>query len=137
MKVRVEYLEQEPSGLASMLGGLIEANLQEDPGRADLLRPGVVGIVAEDAGVAVTIRLAPGRVTVADGLVGRPQLLIRTDGETLTELSTVALRLGLPDALSPDGRAVLGKLRSGRLRVRGMLRHPVLLSRLNRLLSIA
>lgn len=137
MSVRVEYLEEEPSGLALMLGGLIEANLRADPERAALLRPGLVGIVAADAGVAITLRLAPGRVTVADGLLGRPQIVVRTDSETLTELSAAPLRLGFPDAMAAEGRAVLGKLRSGRLRVRGMLRHPVLLSRLNRLLSIA
>ena len=137
MTVRVEYLEEEPSGLATMLGGLIEANLEANPDRAELLRPALVGILAEDAGVANTLRLAPGRVTVADGLVGRPQLVVRTDSETLMELSAAPLRLGLPDALSPEGRAILGKLRSGRLRVRGMLLHPGLLSRLNRLLSVA
>ena len=133
----MEYLEEEPSGLATMVGGLIEANLQGNPDRAVLLQPALVGILAEDAGVAITLRLAPGRVTVADGLVGRPQLVVRTDGETLMELSASPLRLGLPDALSPEGRAVLGKLRSGRLRVRGMLLHPAMLARLNRLLSVA
>jgi len=137
MTVRVEYLGEEPSGLATMLGGLIEANLRANPDRAALLQPALVGILAEDAGVAITLRLTPGRVTVADGLAGRPQLLVRTDSETLMELSSAPLRLGLPDALSPEGRAVLAKLRSGRLRVRGMLLHPAMLSRLNRLLSVA
>lgn len=137
MSVRVEYLGEDPSGLATMVGGLIEANLERDPGRAALLRRALVGIVARDAGVAITVRLAPGRVTVADGLLGRPQLVVRTDSETLTELSAAPLTMGLPDARTAEGRTVLGRLRDGRLRVEGMLRHPVLLSRLNRLLSVS
>lgn len=133
----VEYLDEEPAGLAAMLGGLIEANLETDPARSKLLRPGLVGIVASDAGVAITMRLAPGGVTVANGIAGRPQLLIRADSETLTELSSVPLRFGLPDLRAASGRAALRKVASGRLRVKGMIRHAGLLSRLNRLLSIA
>jgi hypothetical protein len=133
----VEYLDAEPSGLATMIGGLIEGNLAAHPDRAKLLRPAVVGIVATDAGVAITLRLAPGRVTVADGLLGRPQVAVEADSGTLTELTSTPLRLGFPDAMTPEGRAVSQKLLRGDLRVRGLGRHPGIVSRLNRLLSVA
>ena len=133
----VEYLDAEPSGLATMIGGLIEGNLAAHPDRAKLLRPAVVGIVATDAGVAITLRLAPGRVTVADGLLGRPQVAVEADSGTLTELTSTPLRLGFPDAMTPEGRAVSQKLLRGDLRVRGLARHPGIVSRLNRLLSVA
>jgi hypothetical protein len=133
----VEYLDAEPSGLATMIGGLIEGNLTAHPDRVALLKPAVVGIVATDAGVAITLRLAPSRITVADGLLGRPQLIVEADSETLTELTASPLRLGFPDALTSEGRAVAGELLKGRLRVRGLVRHPGIVSRLNRLLSVA
>jgi hypothetical protein len=133
----VEYLDAEPSGLATMIGGLIEGNLAAHPDRARLLRPAVVGIVATDAGVAITLRLAPRRVTVADGLLGRPQVAVEGDSATLTELSSTPLRLGFPDAMTTEGRAVTQKLLRGDLRVRGLGRHPGIVSRLNRLLSVA
>jgi hypothetical protein len=133
----VEYLDAEPSGLATMIGGLIEGNLAAHPDRAKLLRPAVVGIVATDAGVAITLRLARRRVIVADGLLGRPQVAVEADSETLTELSSTPLRLGFPDALTTEGRAVTQKLLRGDLRVRGLGRHPGIVSRLNRLLSVA
>ena len=133
----VEYLDAEPSGLATMIGGLIEGNLAAHPDRAKLLRPAVVGIVATDAGVAITLRLAPGRVTVADGLLGRPQVAVEADSGTLTELTSTPLRLGFPDARTSEGRAVSQKLLRGDLRVRGLARHPGIVSRLNRLLSVA
>ena len=133
----VEYLDAEPSGLAAMIGGLIEGNLSAHPERALLLKPAVVGIVATDAGVAITVRLSRSRITVADGLLGRHQVVVETDSETLTELSSAPLRFGFPDAMTEDGRAVTRKLVRGSLKVRGLVRHPGLVSRLNRLLSVA
>lgn len=138
MTARVEYLDEEPAGLASMIGGLIEGNLAEHPERAKLLKPALVGIIADDAGVAVTLRFAPGLVTVATGLTGgRPDLLIRTTSEDLMALTSVPLRLGLPDAFTQPGRVVMGKLVSGKLKVKGMFRHLPALTRLQRLLSVA
>lgn len=121
-----------------MLGGLIEANLAAHPDRGGLLRAALVHFIAEDAGVAVTLRLAPGVVTIANGLLGgSPDLLIRTTSEDLIGLTAVPLRMGLPDALTADGRKVVGDLLSGRLKVRGMVRNLGTLRRLQRLLSVA
>jgi hypothetical protein len=133
----VEYLDSEPSGLASMIGGIIEGNLAAHPERAALLRPAVVGILATDAGVAITIRLAPKRITVANGLLGRPQVVVETDSETLAGLSSVPLRFGFPDAMTPDGRETTRKLMRRDLRVHGLVRHPGIVSRLNRLISVS
>lgn len=138
MTVRVEYLDEEPSGLASMLGGLVEANLEAHPEREALLKPSVVGLIAEDSAVAVTLRLAPGRVTVANGLVGGTHdLVIRTSSEDLIALTAVPLRLGLPDPMTADGRRVMGSLIRGRLRVKGMFLRLPTLTRVQRLLSVA
>jgi hypothetical protein len=134
---RVEFVAAEPSGLATLIGGLIEANLAAHPERSSLLRPAVVGLVAIDAGVAITLRIAPRGVTVMDGLAGRPQVVVEADSDTLTELSSVPLRLGFPDATTAEGRAITGKLVKGELKVRGLARHPGIVSRLNRLLSVA
>jgi hypothetical protein len=138
VSVEVAYLDEEPNGLASMIGGLIEANLAAHPERAKLLRPrAAIGIVAADASVALTLRLAPGRVTVGNGLSGNPQVVIRASSETLTELSSVPLRFGFPDATTPEGRAAARKLFRGELKVQGLWLHPGIASRLNRLLSVA
>src|SRR6266545_3945689 len=132
----VEYLDEEPAGLAMMVGGLIEGNLAAHPERESLLRDAVIGIIADDAGVAITLRIHPGLVTVANGLTGgSPGLLIRTTSENLIALTAVPLRFGLPDALTGDGRAVVRKLLAGKLKVRGMVRHLRTLTRLQRLLS--
>jgi hypothetical protein len=136
--VEVQYLDEAPNGLAAMIGGLIEANLATHPEREKLLRPrAAIGIVAVDAGVALTLRLAPGRVSLGNGLSGKPQVVIRATSETLTELSSVPLRFGFPDAMTPEGRAATRKLLRGELKVKGLALHPGIVSRLNRLLSVA
>ena len=136
--MRVDYPDAEPNGLATMIGGLIEANVEANRGRARLLTPpAVVGIVARDAEVGCTVRLSPAGVTVTNGLVGHPAVVVRGDTETLTELTTAPMRLGYPDALRPAGRAVVAKLLKGDLKVGGLVRHPALVSRLARLLSVA
>jgi hypothetical protein len=135
--VRIEYADAEPNGLAAMIGGLIETNVSAHPERARLFSPpAMVGIEARDAQVACTVRLSPDGVSVANGLTGRPAVVVRADTVTLTDLTTTPLRLGFPDALTPAGRAVSAKLLKGDLEVRGMLRHPAVVSRLNRLLSV-
>lgn len=132
----VEFLDDEPNGIAAMIGGLIEANLRAHPDRTELLRPAVVGIVASDAEVGLTLRIAPGGVSVRNGVADAADVVVEADSETLTELSSVPLRFGFPDALTAEGRAVTAKLLRGDLRVRGLVTHAAVVSRLNRLLSV-
>ena len=133
----VTVLGPEPSGLASMVAELTEQNLSRDPDRLALLRPAVVVLEAPDADVTVFLRIAPGEVRVGDGDVPDAHLSIRADSARLLDLTTAPLRFGLPDVLSPEGRAIVGDLLGRRVRIRGLLRHPARLARLTRLLSVA
>ncbi|MFB3738008.1 MAG: hypothetical protein ACE14W_03465 [Candidatus Velamenicoccus archaeovorus] len=137
--MRVEYAGgARPDGLASMVGGLIEANLARHPDRARLLRPAVVDLSALDAGVSVSLAIETDRVVVAPtaGANGRPHVHVLANASDLLLLASAPLRLGLPDPLSTRGRAVLGGLVRRRIRIRGLLRHPGTLGRLSRLLSV-
>ncbi len=51
-------------------------------------------------------------------------------------LSSMPLKFGLPDVMTKEGREVNRKLMKGQLKVRGLLRHPAKLARLNKLLSV-
>lgn len=136
MTLEVVLTDAEPNGLARMLAGLIESNLARRPERAALLRPAIVEVDAADAGVAVTVRLDRGRVRVSNGsATPHPDVRVRASGHDLLALSAAPLRLGFPDPLRREGRAVLRRIASGQVRVSGMLRHPVVLSRFSRLLS--
>lgn len=133
----VTYADDEPNGLASMIGGLIEANLRSDPGRAGLLRPAAVALTATDAEASVCLRIARSGVVVAnDRPAARVDLAVRALSADLIALAAVPLRMGLPDPARREGRAIIGKLLRGRIRVSGLLRYPVKLARLTRLLSV-
>ena len=137
MSVPVTFADAEPNGLASMLGGLIEANLAAHPDREPLLsKPATYTITAPDAGVSVSIRLSPDGVTVRNGPVRTPDIRIETNSENLIGLSAVPLKFGLPDAMTKEGREINRKLLKRELKVKGMWLHPAKLARLNKLLSV-
>lgn len=138
MSAVVVLTDARPSGLAEMLAGLLEENLARHPERAALLRPAVVEVDAADADVAVSIRLAPGRVEVSNRSgAARPDVRIHADGHDLLAMSAAPLRLGFPDPLRREGRTVLRRIAGRHVRVSGMLRHAAVLSRFARLLSAA
>ena len=135
--VKVQYPDPEPNGLAAMLGGIIEANLGAHPERKRLLsKRSTYAIVAPDVNVAVSIRLYRGTVTVRNGIIGRPDVLVRANSDDLVGMSAVPLRFGLPDMRTKEGREVNRKLLKGQLKVKGLLRHPGKLATLNKLMSV-
>ena len=137
MTVTVEYPDTEPNGLASMLGGIMEGNLAAHPERERLLSDvSTYGIRAPDVDVAVSIRLAPGKITVRNGIVGKPDILVQADSETLVGLSSVPLKFGLPDVGTKEGREINKKLLKGQLKVKGLFLHPRKLATLNKLLTV-
>lgn len=134
----VRFADAEPNGLADLVGRLIDANLQEHPDRRRLLRETVVELSASDADMHATLEVTGEGVRVTNGRSnGRAHLWVRADAYDLVEFAGAPLRLGLPDVFDADGRAALGRVLRGHVRVSGMLRHPVRLSRFNRLLSVA
>jgi hypothetical protein len=133
----VVFGSDDPSGLAAMVGGLIDQNLERDPTRRRLLRHSSTTITVPDAGVAITVRTRPGGVEVRDGADPQAHVVITADAERLLELTSAPLRFGLPDLFDPRGRAVVRDVLSGRVRIRGLLTHPRQLARLSSLLSVA
>ena len=132
----VTVVGSEPSGLATMLAELLEQNLARDPGRRRLLRPSVAILQAPDADVTVHLRIGRGGIRVGDGDVPDAHLRIRADADRLLALTNAPLRLGLPDPTSVEGRSVLLDLLLRRVRVGGLVRHPLRLARLTSLLSV-
>ncbi|MET0801663.1 MAG: hypothetical protein ABWZ53_10900 [Actinomycetota bacterium] len=125
---RVELVGSSPSGLSEMLAALFEQQLRRDPGRASHIVRSVVVLEAPDAGVATTVRLAPGRVRIVDGAASDAHLRVRADAGILLGLAGVPLRLGFPDPSRAAGRAAIADVATGRVRVRGLARHPRMLA---------
>ena len=92
----VSYTDKEPNGLATMLGGLIEANLRDHPNRERLLKPAVIALTAPDAGVSVTLRMAPGRVEVSK--VACPLTMTTSEATVFPSIMKSTVPLGWPAA---------------------------------------
>jgi hypothetical protein len=135
----VSFVHVDPgaTGLPAMLGQLIEQNLERDPRRRRVLRPSIVSIRVPDADISASVRIRPAGVEVRPGLDPDAQVVIRADADRVLALTAVPLRFGFPDVLRAGGRAVVRDLLAGRIRVRGLLRHPVRVARLSMLLSVA
>ena len=134
----VSFADAEPNGLANLVGRLLEANLAMHPERSRLLGHSVVELAATDADVSITVRLERDRVQVANGGPGlRAHVSVEGHGQDLIDLAASPLRFGLPDLLHRSGRSVVRRILGRGVRVSGMLRHPVRMSRFLRLLSVA
>ena len=130
----------EENGLASMLSSLILQNLNDKPEkRADFAKlRGRIAIVAEDAGVSLTLVFEGNMLTVHDGIVGVPDVTVRANSDDIVQLSLVEIlpRLGLPNPRGAAMRQVLQKSKRGDIRVFGAFLHFPLVVRLTRLMSI-
>lgn len=133
----VTVVPPEPSGLAAMVAELIEQNVARHPARRALLRPSVTVLDVPDADVTVFLRIERGGVRIGDGDVPRAHVRVRSDAARLLGLTTAPLRFGFPDPLTPEGRAIVGDLFARRVRIQGLLRHPLRVARLTKLLSVA
>jgi ubiquinone biosynthesis protein UbiJ len=134
--VIVTFVDTEPSGLAEMLGGLIEQNLAAHPARRRLLHPSVVTVDADDAAVEVTLRIAHDAVAVAEGSDPAAQVRIHADSGRLLAVVATPLRWGVPDLFSHAGRSLVADIVRGRVRIKGLVRHPIQLVRLTKLLNV-
>jgi hypothetical protein len=63
-------------------------------------------------------------------------LKIATDHGMILQLSLINICLGLPNYFDKTGRNILKNLLLGKLRIEGMLKHPLQLAHLTKLFSI-
>jgi len=125
-------------GLGEMIADIIRGNVASHPDRAKLL-DGVIGRVnirATDAAVEIGMLFTGHQVSIGSPFP-EPDIAVAADAETLLALSTVPIRFGRPDPMTPEGRTLIGKMAHGELVVRGQFAHPKLLTRLQKLLSVA
>jgi hypothetical protein len=135
----VDYADAEPSAFASMLGGLIEANVRSRPEKGKDFDSLIarVGIWVTDIDEGVTLDFKGGKLTVHNGLKPRRTITIRTDAETVMSLSTLKIGLlGMPVYYDEVGRGVAGKLLRGKLKIDGLLPNVMTLNSVTRIFSV-
>ncbi len=136
----VEYADTEPSAFASMLGGLIEANVMSRPEKQKDFQDLVarVGIWVTDIDEGVTLDFKGGKLVVHNGLRQTRTLTIRTDADTVMNLSSLKIGpLGMPVYFDSVGRGVAMKLIRGGLKIDGLLPNVLTLNAVTRIFSVA
>jgi len=135
----VEYADAEPSAFATMLGGLIEANVLANPSKRqdfDALTARV-GIWVTDIDEGVTLAFDAGRLTVHNGLEPKRRITIRAEADTVMSLSNLKIGLfGLPIYYDGVGRGVALKLVQGKLKIDGLMANVATLNRVTRIFSV-
>jgi hypothetical protein len=123
---------------AGILADLLERNLAQRPERRAvfLKMRGTVAIDLVDIETAVTLAFERERLQIKAGIANSPDLVIRTTSERVTDLNALRIVGGLPWYFDEAGRKVLAHLLSGRLKIEGMFSHPVLLTRLTKIMSV-
>jgi hypothetical protein len=138
-KKTVDYADPEPSAFASMLGGLIEANISGGPAKRkdfDELKARV-GIFVTDIDEGVTLDFDGGSLVVHNGLQPKRDITIRAEADTVMNLSNLKIGLfGMPVYYDEVGRGVALKLLQGRLRIDGLLGNLSTLNSVTRIFSV-
>ncbi len=128
----------EDAGLAVMMADIIKGNLKNKPQReADFnALNGNIYIQAADSDVDMTMAFNKDGLTVHNGKVGNPKLGISTDSATLLDLANVRVVLGIPFYFDKIGLSVILKLLTLKLKIKGLITHPIMLIRFQKLMSV-
>jgi hypothetical protein len=125
-------------GLAEMLFNLLCQNLGQNPQKMSSfegLNSNVV-IVARDIDITITLAFRKGELTIYNGIVGKTDLMIIADHDAILDLTLINIFMGLPNYFDKVGRSILKKLLLGNLKIKGLLKHPLQLTRLTKLFSV-
>ena len=135
----VTYSDAEPSAFASMLGGLIEANIGNSPAKKkDFDSLGArVGVFVTDIDEGVTLDFKKGTLVVHNGLEPKRDITIRAEADTVMNLSNLRIgAFGMPVYYDATGRGVAAKLLQGKLRIDGLLGNLATLNSVTRIFSV-
>jgi hypothetical protein len=128
----------EEMGLAVMLQDLIIQNIEQNPHKStdfkklDIL----IGLEVYDAEIILTLEFSNRRLIIHPGISGQPKISIYADSETIMNLSNQKIRWGLPYYFDETGREIIAAMKSGRLKVKGMVTHFPSLIRFSRVMSV-
>ena len=118
----IEIEPGESAGMVMIIKSLIESGINENPQLASKIR-GSLTLIAADHGLGITIRFTRDRVILSGD----------ADPDAMVVIRAPLLTLG---KLGEGGHAIRGLVKR-EVRVKGALRHPLLTSRVRRLMNAA
>lgn len=134
----VVHKSAEENGMATMLAELMRTNIATSCHKAACFKAlkATVALEVPDAEVSATLVFNRGSCVIYDGIDGPTDLHIEADSEDLLNLSNINLVAGLPFYLDQQGRDILVKTLTGKVRIKGKVLHPIALTLLTIVLSV-
>lgn len=128
----------EELGLATMLEQLLVQNLEQNPHKTkDFKKLNIgVGLDVTDVGISLTMQFSGGYLTIYPGIKGVPKLIITTESDIVMALSNQRIKWGLPYYFDETGQEIMRAMKTGRLKLKGMIKHFVSLVRLSKVMSV-
>ena len=128
----------EEIGLALMLQDLIAQNLDQNPHKlSDFKKLDIaIGFDVFDVAIELTLEFTDGTLTIHPGVRSWSKLNITADSDTIMNLSNQRIKWGLPYYFDETGREIMEAMKSGRLKVKGMISHFPSLIRFSRVMSV-
>ena len=77
-----------------------------------------------------------GRKARSSRAAGKPDIVIKTDSDKVIGLNSISIKFGLPYYFDKAGMTVLKQILSGEIKVQGMFTHPVILTKLTKIMSV-
>lgn len=123
---------------SSIVQDLIAGNIEKSQAKYAVFKKmqGVTAIDLPDIEATITLIFQRGNLTIEPGIVHNPAIIIKTSSDLVTDLNMLNIRWGLPYYFDAAGRRVLGHILRGRLKIKHMFLHPVLLTRLTIIMSV-
>ena len=115
----------ELNGVARLLSRVIDEKLEEPEKKRIFDRLDfVLAVHVVDVGQSASVAFRRGEATVSRGRTGHVDLAVECDNATFVQFTMFRTGWrGLPDVFDANSRSVFAKLFTGRLRIRGLVRH--------------
>jgi hypothetical protein len=135
------YDGDDANGVASIVGVLIEQNIENFPNRIKIARriPRPVTVFTTDTDAACTVVFGTNEAVVYNDVLGRPSVTVIATVDQILDVSQLEMRAGglLPVGFfTKRGMSVLGNILSHKLVVKGLLTHTLTSLRFIALVSV-
>ncbi len=123
---------------SSILASLLEENLEQKPHKMRTFNSliGVIAIEVTDIEATVYLTFSGGKVVIDKSVEVKPQIVVKAESEKIMGLNFISIKLGLPYYFDQAGRTVIKQLLSGQIKIKGMLLHPIIITKLTKVLSV-
>ena len=125
-------------GLAVMLQDLLTQNIEQHPHKLpDFKKLNIpIGLFVADVAIVLTLEFCSGTLSIHSGIKNHPGLRITADSDIIMNLSNQRIKWGLPYYFDQPGKEIIAAMKSGRLKIKGMVKHFPSLLRLSRIMSV-